>query len=154
MYISLKLSWNYLIVYVTALYDFDAAKEGDLTIRAGDVITLVTKLDSDWWTGELNGETGDFPASYVEEGGDAAVSPKEDLSEAGSGSKHASVEVEGPAYMEGVCLYEYVSEEATDLCIYVGEHLWLQDLGQENWLHATNDSGASGTVPSNYVQLI
>ncbi|KAH8917367.1 BAR-domain-containing protein [Atractiella rhizophila] len=40
-------------VYVTALYDFEAQADGDLSFKAGDKIELVTRTDSteDWWTG-------------------------------------------------------------------------------------------------------
>lgn len=51
------------MVYVTAVYDFDAQAEGDLSFRAGDRIELVKKTDNqeDWWTGRLNGQEGVFP---------------------------------------------------------------------------------------------
>ena len=56
-------------MYVTALYDFDAQAEGDLSFRAGERIELVKKTDSqeDWWTGRLNGQEGIFPGNYVQE---------------------------------------------------------------------------------------
>ena len=51
------------VVYVSAVYDFEAQAEGDLSFRAGDRIELVKKTDSqeDWWTGRLNGQEGVFP---------------------------------------------------------------------------------------------
>ncbi|KAK9421532.1 putative Regulator of cytoskeleton and endocytosis [Seiridium unicorne] len=50
---------------VTALYDYSAQAEGDLSFRAGDVITIVqrTNNDNEWWTGKVNGKTGQFPGS-------------------------------------------------------------------------------------------
>ena len=50
-----------------AQYDYDAVQNDELTIKAGDVINLSEKQDSDWWFGELNGRTGIFPAMYVQE---------------------------------------------------------------------------------------
>ena len=50
-----------------AQYDYDAVQDDELTIKAGDVINLSEKQDSDWWYGELNGRTGIFPAMYVQE---------------------------------------------------------------------------------------
>ncbi|PLW16008.1 hypothetical protein PCANC_16595 [Puccinia coronata f. sp. avenae] len=49
--------------YVTALYDFVAQADGDLSFSAGDRIQLVKRTDSeqDWWTGKLNGVEGIFP---------------------------------------------------------------------------------------------
>ncbi|KAJ2928909.1 hypothetical protein H1R20_g8355, partial [Candolleomyces eurysporus] len=57
------------IKYVTAVYDFDAQADGDLSFRAGDRIELVKKTDSqeDWWTGRLNGQEGIFPGNYVQD---------------------------------------------------------------------------------------
>lgn len=51
---------------VTALYDYSAQAEGDLSFRAGDVITIITKTDNEneWWTGKLNGKQGQFPGKY------------------------------------------------------------------------------------------
>ncbi|KAG8897701.1 hypothetical protein FRB99_007980, partial [Tulasnella sp. 403] len=56
------------VIYVTALYDFDAQADGDLSFRAGDKIELVERSDSaeDWWTGKLNGKQGVFPGNYVQ----------------------------------------------------------------------------------------
>ena len=33
----------------------------------GDIINIIDKTDQDWWSGELNGTVGIFPASYVQE---------------------------------------------------------------------------------------
>lgn len=48
---------------VTALYDYSAQAEGDLSFRAGDIIEIVsrTQNDNEWWNGRLNGKTGQFP---------------------------------------------------------------------------------------------
>lgn len=56
------------VVYVTALYDFDAQAEGDLSFRAGDRIEIVQRSENtdDWWTGKLNGQQGVFPGNYVQ----------------------------------------------------------------------------------------
>eukprot|EP01135_Chromosphaera_perkinsii_P001858 Nk52_evm7s212 gene=Nk52_evmTU7s212 len=49
-----------------ALYDYDAQDTDELTIRAGDIITLVNKDNEGWWQGKLRGKSGLFPANYVE----------------------------------------------------------------------------------------
>ncbi|KAH0600977.1 hypothetical protein MHUMG1_01978 [Metarhizium humberi] len=48
---------------VTAMYDYSAQAEGDLSFRAGDVIEIVsrTQNENEWWTGRLNGKEGQFP---------------------------------------------------------------------------------------------
>ena len=51
----------------TALYDFQAQNDGDLSFQAGDRITIVEKSESteDWWVGSLNGMQGTLPANFL-----------------------------------------------------------------------------------------
>lgn len=51
---------------VTALYDYAAQAEGDLSFQAGDSIEIVqrTQNENEWWTGKLNGKQGQFPGKY------------------------------------------------------------------------------------------
>ena len=48
---------------VTALYDYEAQAEGDLSFSTGDVIEIVTRTrnENEWWVGKLNGQQGQFP---------------------------------------------------------------------------------------------
>ncbi|KAJ3223377.1 Unconventional myosin-Ie [Chytriomyces hyalinus] len=48
-----------------ALYDYDATEADELSFKAGDIITIVSK-DEGWWTGNLRGQKGLFPANYTE----------------------------------------------------------------------------------------
>ncbi|KAM0246480.1 hypothetical protein ACHAQJ_010197 [Trichoderma viride] len=52
---------------VTALYDFAAQAEGDLSFQTGDIIEIIqrTQNDNEWWTGKVNGKQGQFPGNYV-----------------------------------------------------------------------------------------
>lgn len=51
----------------TALYDYTAQAQGDLTFSAGAVIEIVESGDANaWWTGRYNGQTGSFPGNYVQ----------------------------------------------------------------------------------------
>nr|XP_054770958.1 growth factor receptor-bound protein 2-like [Lytechinus pictus] len=54
-----------------ALWDFEAVEEGDMSLKKNDTITLINKVEGDWWMGEIVTETGTrdglFPATYVEE---------------------------------------------------------------------------------------
>lgn len=36
-------------------------------IIAGDIINIHQKQEDGWWSGDLNGSVGIFPATYVEE---------------------------------------------------------------------------------------
>lgn len=49
----------------TAIYDYDANLEDELTIRVGDIIHVHEKQADGWWLGETAGRVGIFPATYV-----------------------------------------------------------------------------------------
>jgi len=49
-----------------ALYDFDSESKDELGFKEGDIIKLKTKLDENWFEGELGGKVGMFPVDYVE----------------------------------------------------------------------------------------
>ncbi len=47
------------------MYDFTKQEEGELTIRKGQVITVIDKTDQNWWRGRVDDKEGIFPVSYV-----------------------------------------------------------------------------------------
>lgn len=49
-----------------ALYDFAASSETELSLKTGDIVTLISTQDSAWWYGQLaSGKLGYFPSNYV-----------------------------------------------------------------------------------------
>jgi len=58
-----RLSAAPTVETVTALYDYAAQADGDLSFRAGDVIEIVTrtKNENEWWIGKIHGKQGQFP---------------------------------------------------------------------------------------------
>jgi hypothetical protein len=51
---------------VRAKYPFDATSEKQLSLKVGDVVTVVEKSASGWFKGECNGAVGMFPSNYTE----------------------------------------------------------------------------------------
>ena len=48
-----------------ALFDYEGQEADELTFKVGDVITILSKEDEGWWTGNLRGKKGLFPSNYV-----------------------------------------------------------------------------------------
>ncbi|EUC35474.1 hypothetical protein COCCADRAFT_3281 [Bipolaris zeicola 26-R-13] len=64
-------------MYVKALYDYQADDRTSLSFRTGDIIQVITQLESGWWDGVIHGVRGWFPSNYC-----AVVQrPSEDIEE-------------------------------------------------------------------------
>lgn len=55
---------------VTALFDYDAQGEDELSLRRGEIVEVLTKDvkvsgDEGWWTGKIGDKVGIFPANFV-----------------------------------------------------------------------------------------
>ncbi|XP_013910159.1 PREDICTED: SH3 domain-containing kinase-binding protein 1 isoform X4 [Thamnophis sirtalis] len=53
--------------YCKVIFPYEAQNEDELTIKEGDIVTLVNKdcIDAGWWEGELNCKRGVFPDNFV-----------------------------------------------------------------------------------------
>ena len=54
------------ITHARALYDFTATRDDEMSLRAGEVVEVLSTADADWWLGHRAGATGYFPAIYTE----------------------------------------------------------------------------------------
>ncbi|PHH59886.1 hypothetical protein CDD81_2405 [Ophiocordyceps australis] len=50
----------------TAMYDYEAAEDNELSFPEDAVITNLEFPDEDWWFGHYDGQSGLFPANYVQ----------------------------------------------------------------------------------------
>ncbi|XP_072551547.1 mitogen-activated protein kinase kinase kinase 10 [Salminus brasiliensis] len=56
--------------YWTAVFDYEAAADEELTLRRGDLLEVLSKDskvsgDEGWWTGKIQDKVGIFPSNYV-----------------------------------------------------------------------------------------
>ncbi|TKS87931.1 Neutrophil cytosol factor 2 [Collichthys lucidus] len=54
-------------IHLVALHSYESSNPEDLNFHEGDKITLLSRVNQDWFEGQHNGNTGIFPASFVEE---------------------------------------------------------------------------------------
>ena len=48
-----------------ALYDFNSTEEGDLSFKAGTIISITNQINSHWIEGKVGEDIGLFPRNYV-----------------------------------------------------------------------------------------
>ncbi|RWS23552.1 hypothetical protein B4U80_03872, partial [Leptotrombidium deliense] len=64
------------------LFAYEAQNDDELTIKEGDIITIISKEIEDlgWWKGKLNGLIGVFPDNFVELIKPSTINANDDLS--------------------------------------------------------------------------
>ena len=107
------------------LYDYVASTPGDLSIKAGQRVTLINSSTADWWEGSYKGRSGFFPASYALKLNDKDVVLK--------------------------CLYDFDGEEDDELTITEGQILLLVEDEGNGWMVGRGVDG-EGIFPSTYVE--
>uniref|UniRef100_A0A8C3TVQ1 Intersectin-1 n=1 Tax=Catharus ustulatus TaxID=91951 RepID=A0A8C3TVQ1_CATUS len=109
-----------------ALYPWRAKKDNHLNFNKNDVITVLEQQDM-WWFGEVQGQKGWFPKSYV---------------------KLISVQRYTYKY---IAMYTYESSEQGDLTFQQGDLILVTKKDGDWWTGTLGDK--SGVFPSNYVRL-
>ncbi|XP_068583801.1 SH3 domain-containing protein 19 isoform X2 [Cebidichthys violaceus] len=131
-------------VKVQAIHDFNPEGPGELGLRAGDVVTMVEQVDSEWYRGTCKGSTGFFPANYVKV---LSNSPKP-LPE--RKARPPSATVSGPRC---VARFDFEGENSDELSFSEGDVIQLKALVGQDW--ARGQIGASmGIFPLNFVEVI
>lgn len=74
-------------MYVRALYDYEADDRTSLSFHEGDVIQVITQLESGWWDGVINGVRGWFPSNYCQ-----AISSPNDLADQENNAHNAHID--------------------------------------------------------------
>ncbi|XP_061857413.1 intersectin-1 isoform X3 [Colius striatus] len=138
-----------------ALYPWRAKKDNHLNFNKNDIITVLEQQDM-WWFGEVQGQKGWFPKSYVK----LISGPirKSTSMDSGSSESPASLKrVASPApkaTMSGeeyIAMYTYESSEQGDLTFQQGDMILVTKKDGDWWTGTLGDK--SGVFPSNYVRL-
>ncbi|XP_019482489.1 PREDICTED: intersectin-1 [Hipposideros armiger] len=138
-----------------ALYPWRAKKDNHLNFNKNDIITVLEQQDM-WWFGEVQGQKGWFPKSYVK----LISGPirKSTSMDSGSSESPASLKrVASPAAKpavsgeEFIAMYTYESSEQGDLTFQQGDVILVTKKDGDWWTGTVGDK--SGVFPSNYVRL-
>ncbi|CAM4530219.1 CD2-associated protein isoform X2 [Lepidochelys kempii] len=156
-------------------YDYDAIHDDELTIRVGEIIRNVKKLEEEGWLeGELNGKRGMFPDNFVKEV-KKDPEPKDDglpikrerhgtvaslvqrMSTyglpAGGFQPHPQSKSFKKKLKKRQCkvLFEYIPQNEDELELKVGDVIDINEEVEEGWWSGTLN-GKSGLFPSNFVK--
>uniref|UniRef100_A0A8D0GMI1 CD2 associated protein n=1 Tax=Sphenodon punctatus TaxID=8508 RepID=A0A8D0GMI1_SPHPU len=165
-----------LVDYIVE-YDYDALHDDELTIRVGEIIKNVKKLEEEGWLeGELNGNRGMFPDNFVKE-----VKKDTELKDDGLPVKRerhgnvASLVQRMSTYglpaggfqlhpqsksfkkkskkRQCKVLFEYIPQNEDELELKLGDVVDINEEVEEGWWSGTLN-GKSGLFPSNFVKEV
>lgn len=108
-----------------ALYDFDGENEGDLKLCAGEKVKVINNADDNWWEGRSKGQTGFFPASYVQ-----VISPDDVILR---------------------CLFDFSGQEGDELTIQANQII-VQVRNEGNGWIVGRTGSVEGAFPASYVE--
>ncbi|XP_027457004.1 CD2-associated protein isoform X4 [Callorhinus ursinus] len=156
-------------------YDYDAVHDDELTIRVGEIIRNVKKLQEEGWLeGELNGRRGMFPDNFVKEIKRETESKDDNLPikrerhgnvaslvqristyglPAGGIQPHPQTKNIKKKTKKRQCkvLFEYIPQNEDELELKVGDIIDISEEVEEGWWSGTLNNKL-GLFPSNFVK--
>ncbi|XP_059409384.1 SH3 domain-containing protein 19 [Carassius carassius] len=133
---------------VQALYDFTPEGPGELMLKAGDVVSNVELLDSEWYMGTCRNITGFFPINYVKplnKPGTFAPASSNEWK-----SKPSPDPVRGPRC---VARFDFEGEQNDELSFSEGDVIRIKEYVEEEWARG-EVNGHVGIFPLNFVEVL
>ncbi|XP_068798372.1 SH3 domain-containing protein 19 isoform X3 [Struthio camelus] len=130
--------------HAVVLHDFRAEHADDLALHSGDTVSLLEKIDAEWYRGKCGNRTGMFPATFVKVVIDV---PEESTRKKILCSSHC---IRGPRC---VARFEYIGDQKDELSFSEGETIILKEYVSEEWAKGEL-RGTSGIFPLNFVEVI
>uniref|UniRef100_A0A914CTU2 Uncharacterized protein n=1 Tax=Acrobeloides nanus TaxID=290746 RepID=A0A914CTU2_9BILA len=128
-----------------AIHDYCTGVEGDLSFKAGDWINVVERVNEHWLRGELFGQRGIFPLSFVQLENVQAI-PMERPKSANSMSDSFSY-----PKVTVTSIHDYTSDVPEDLSFKIGDVIEIIKYVNEDWIMGRLHDRA-GLVPLNFVK--
>ena len=121
--------------YAVALYDFVPQFENELGFRKGDMVFLLQHVDHDWLEGEMDGEKGILPSSYVSIVVDCVINTKPELGELEMLLRDSFYLATGSEYRVA---FTFSGEREGDLGVTQGEVVTVVSHRDQHWCTVTN----------------
>lgn len=147
-----------------ALYPFVGESIGELTFREGDCIFLHKRLNSQWMEGEIDGNVGIFPSSFVivevelppdkDEFLNGDFSPKNSSPKRGSHINTATSKIQWKVGMKGRALFHFSALYSGDLELNKGDIVTVLRVDGDNWIEGQLANGISGSCPAAYLEPV
>uniref|UniRef100_W5MQ05 Osteoclast-stimulating factor 1 n=1 Tax=Lepisosteus oculatus TaxID=7918 RepID=W5MQ05_LEPOC len=126
------------------LYDFTPESPDELALRAGDTVSHVERIDSEWYRGTCRGSSGIFPINYVKVLSSIPAPPN------GKTDRPKPAPVSGPRC---VARFDFEGEQSDELTFSEGDVIKLKEYVDQEWLMGEFD-GRTGLVPLNFVEIV
>ncbi|KZS11789.1 putative SH3 domain-containing kinase-binding protein [Daphnia magna] len=126
---------------VLVLFNYDGQADDELTIRKGDVILDVKKLEGGWWEGLLGSKRGLFPDNFVMV-----------VAEADMNQSYSSAAVRSEKGRKCRALFSYAPSHEDELQLLVGDEIHFLGEVEEGWWRGKLN-GKIGVFPSNFVVI-
>lgn len=139
-------------------HDFFAEYDNELTCRAGDVVEIVERVDSDWIRARRGFNEGLVPASFVQVGSSGVDEGVTNVlgSPFLAGASEPTTPVVGEEERRLRVLYDLEPECAGDLRLVAGTLLDFVAYGEDsNWMRARDPlTGQVGLCPASFVEEV
>ena len=128
--------------HARVLYNFSARSPHELTIKEGERVRVLQRSENGWWVGDLNGEMGVFPGSYVK--------LEESLQEVVA-SVRGGRESKQPSYVRAT--RDYAAVHGAQLSFKKGDVFMVVERYPTNWWKG-DIAGTQGLFPKSHVEEI
>ncbi|KAJ3212627.1 Triose-phosphate Transporter [Entophlyctis luteolus] len=126
-------------ISATAIYQYDAQEDNEISFAEGELISEIEKTDEGWWQGRnAAGQVGLFPATYVEEirGGGTTVPPPPPPPPPAAPAMPAR-----PKGIIATAMYQYDAQEDNEISFVEGELITEIEKADEGWWQGKNAAG-------------
>ncbi|KAG2465652.1 SH3 domain-containing protein 19 isoform X1 [Polypterus senegalus] len=138
------MDYQYQGQQAEVLHDFISEQPDDLTLKTGDTVSILGKIDNDWFSGTCRGRTGIFPVSFVRVIADNPGTAKR------KSFSSSSAFISGPRCK---ARFDFEGEQADELTLAEGDVIKLHEYVDEEWAKGEL-RGQIGIFPLNYVEII